>query len=209
MNFVKNTKYYTGTVYEFNLPTGTTCPFAQECKVIVDRVTGKFNVSHGAFRCYAASAERFPGVREHRWHNYEATRQGLLPELPAGAKHVRIHMSGDFYSQAYFDLWLDYARKHPDIKFWAFTKSLPFWIERINEIPENLVLTASYGGKYDWMIKLHNLKYGIVVKNVEEANALGLPIDTNDDYARQPKVSFAMLDNNIAGKAKQKKNLEV
>lgn len=207
MKFVKNTKYYTGTVYEFNLPTGATCPFANECKVSVDRVTGKFNVKHGAFRCYAASAERFPGVREHRWANYEAAKKGLLPELPAGAKHVRIHMSGDFFSQEYFDLWLDYIRRYPDVEFWAFTKSLLYWANRLGSIPPNLVLTASYGGHFDDLIRIHKLKYGKVVKSIEEAG--DLPIDTNDDYARKPGVSFAMLDNNIAGKAKQKKNLAV
>lgn len=28
MKFIKNTKYYDGVVYEWNLPTGSTCPFA-------------------------------------------------------------------------------------------------------------------------------------------------------------------------------------
>ena len=45
MKFVKNTKYYRGIVYEFNLPTGTTCPFAKECKVTVDRMSGKFDIT--------------------------------------------------------------------------------------------------------------------------------------------------------------------
>ena len=75
--FSKNKKYYTGIVYEWNLPTGTTCPFAVECKVSVDRVTGKFT-SHGSvFRCYASSAERFPSARERRWMNYEYVKKGI------------------------------------------------------------------------------------------------------------------------------------
>jgi hypothetical protein len=45
MKFVKKKTYYTGEVYEWNLPTGTTCPGALECKVTVDRETGKFNIS--------------------------------------------------------------------------------------------------------------------------------------------------------------------
>lgn len=35
--FVRNTRYYSGVVYEWNLSTGSSCPFAMECKVIVDR----------------------------------------------------------------------------------------------------------------------------------------------------------------------------
>jgi hypothetical protein len=63
---IKKKGYYTGEVYEWNLPTGTTCPFALECKVTVNRSTGKFDIDKGLYRCYAASAERFPGVRESR-----------------------------------------------------------------------------------------------------------------------------------------------
>jgi hypothetical protein len=205
MKFIKNKKYYTGIVYEWNLPTGVTCPFALECKVSVDRVSGKFSIARGAFKCYAASAERFPAVREHRWHNYEAAKMANIPELPADAKHVRIHMSGDFFSQHYFDVWLDYARKHPDVKFWAFTKSITYWVNRLGDIPSNLILTASYGGKHDALIECYNLKYTKVVKSVEEA--AGMPIDFNDDYARMPDVNFCLLDNNAVGKAKQKDKL--
>lgn len=37
MRFVRKKTYYTGVVYEFNLPTGWTCPFANECLVRVDK----------------------------------------------------------------------------------------------------------------------------------------------------------------------------
>jgi hypothetical protein len=201
MKFIKNTKYYTGTVYEWNLPAGTTCPFAKECKVCVDRVTGKFDIKRGQFRCYAASAERFPAVREHRWNNYEFVRAGLVPVLPKDAKHVRIHASGDFYSQKYFDTWLQIARDNPDVKFWAFTKSLTYWVARMGAIPENLILTASWGGLLDNLIEQYKLKSAKVVKSVEEA--AGMPIDTNDDYARLPDISFFLLDNNITANKKK------
>ena len=49
--FVKNKRYYRDTVYEWNLPTGSTCPFALECKVTVDRITGKFDVYKGQYKC--------------------------------------------------------------------------------------------------------------------------------------------------------------
>jgi hypothetical protein len=192
--FVKKTTYYTGTVYEFNLPTGSTCPFADGCKVTVDRHTGKFDVKKGAYMCYAASAERFPGVRKHRWDNFIAVKNGEIPQLPLGCNSVRIHMSGDFFNQAYFDMWLRIADKHPEVEFWAYTKSLQYWIARIDDIPQNMVLTASYGGKQDSLIDKYNLK------NVKVyANALLVPIDrpidNNDDYARKPNINFALLDN--------------
>jgi len=200
MKFVKNTKYYTGTVYEFNLPTGTSCPFALECKVTVDRITGKFSKHKGAFKCYAASGERFPGVREHRWNNYEHVKAGKPIVLPKGCENIRIHMSGDFFNQAYFDMWLKFAYDNLTVNIWTFTKSIPFWINRINDIPENFILTASYGGMYDNLIEINNLKSAKVFKTPEDAG--DLPIDPdNDDLARIPDVKFALILNSYKDKS--------
>jgi hypothetical protein len=121
-------------------------------------------------------------------------KSGGVPEIPKNCKDVRIHASGDFFSQAYFDMWLDVARKHPDVNFWAFTKSLGFWLNRIDEIPDNLILTASYGGKYDDLIEKHGLKNAKVYSDISEIPN-GMPIDDNDDYARMKDISFALLDN--------------
>lgn len=63
--------FYPFPVYEFNLPAGHSCPFASACKIKVDRNTGKFETIGTGFRCYAASAERFPAVRAARWENFE------------------------------------------------------------------------------------------------------------------------------------------
>lgn len=192
MKFVKNTKYYTGVVYEWNLPTGHTCPFALECLVKVNRETGKFENKSNAYRCYAASPERFPAVREHRWANFEWVKNGNKPIIPKGCKAIRIHASGDFFSQAYFDMWLEMAKENPNVEMWAYTKSLNYWVRRISSIPANLTLTASMGGRHDQLIAEYGLKHAIVVKNKSEAL---LPIDYNDDYARIPNQSFYLLDN--------------
>lgn len=194
MKFVKNTRYYRGVVYEWNLPTGSTCPFALECKVTVDRYTGKFDIYRGQYKCYAAGPERFPAVREHRWRNFEHTKNGGKPILPNGCKAVRIHASGDFYNQSYFDMWIDIANENPNVEFWAYTKSLNYWIKRINDIPNNFVLTASRGGRLDNLIDEYRLKNVTIFKSKLDV-PLWMPIDTNDDYARMPNINFALIDN--------------
>ena len=137
--------------------------------------------------------ERFPAVREHRWQNFDFLRKGGKPVLPAKAKAVRIHMSGDFYSQDYFDMWLQICKENPNVEFWAYTKSLNYWVNRLHVIPENLILTASRGGKYDELIDQYNLKNVEIIKSPEQAN--GRPIDICDDQARLPNVNFCLLDN--------------
>ena len=192
--FVKKKTYYVGEVYEYNLPTGTTCPFAMECKVVVDKITGKFDVTKGQYRCYASSAERFPAVRNHRHNNFDFVRSGGVPEIPKDCKAIRIHSSGDFFNQTYFDMWLKLAEDNPDVEMWAYTKSLKYWINRLNDIPKNLILTASYGGKADNLIERFNLKNVKVYAELEEVPS-NRPIDTNDSFARIPNVNFALLDN--------------
>ena len=192
--FVKKKGYYTGEVYEFNLPTGTTCPFALECKVVVDRYTGKFDVTKGQYRCYAASAERFPAVRNHRWENFEYVKSGGKLIIPKNCKSIRIHSSGDFFNQKYFDSWIQLAIENPTIEMQAYTKSIRYWVNRINEIPINLILTASYGGREDFLIDEYKLKNVKIYNNINDV-PINRPIDKNDDYARIKDINFALLDN--------------
>lgn len=195
MKFIKKNKYYTGIVYEFNLPSGYSCPFAEQCLVKVDKVTGKFINKSKQYKCYSASAKRFPAVRKSRWDNYEYVKMKNIPIIPDDCKAIRIHASGDFFSQEYFDMWIKICNKNPNIEFWAYTKSINYWINQINNIPDNLVLTASYGGKYDNLISEYNLKNVKVYKNINNV-PLGIPIDYNDDLARNKNIKeFALLDN--------------
>lgn len=195
MKFIKKNKYYTGIVYEFNLPSGYSCPFAEQCLVKVDKVTGKFINKSKQYKCYSASSERFPAVRKSRWDNYEYVKMKKIPIIPDDCKAIRIHASGDFFSQKYFDMWVDICNKNPNIEFWAYNKSINYWINQINNIPDNLVLTASYGGKYDNLISEYNLKNVKVYKNINNV-PLGIPIDYNDDLARNKNIKeFALLDN--------------
>lgn len=203
MKFIKNKKYYSGIVYEWNLPTGTTCPFALECKVTVDRLTGKFNIKRGQYKCYAASPERFPAVREHRWKNFEFVKGGGIPTIPDDCKSIRIHASGDFFNQDYFDMWIKLANENSKIEFWAYTKSIQYWVNRLGQIPDNFTLTASYGGSQDNLIEKYNLK-NVIVYPSEDLVPIDRPVDSNDDWARKPKINFALLDNMKVSKKNKK-----
>jgi hypothetical protein len=194
--------YYQDKVYEFNLPAGHTCPQANECLLKADRETGK--MTHGknqVFRCYAAMTERFPAVRDARWSNLEAIRASknmvnlISATIPKKADRIRIHGSGDFFKQSYFDAWLEIARLNPNILFWAFTKSVQFWIKRMDTVPANLILQASRGGKQDRLIDEYNLKSATVFKTITLAKASGLPLDVDDKYACSNLGSFALVDN--------------
>jgi len=202
--FTRVNKYiFDPKAWAWNLPAGTTCPGARECLAKADRESGKLTKGPDAiFTCYAAVTERFPSVRERVWTNLEAVK-GKSPEqvaevlecLPPRAKRVRIHSDGDFFSQNYFEGWLLFIRSRPDVHFWAFTKSIPFWLRFIDQIPENLVLTASYGGRHDDLIEPNGLRSARVVYSQAEADYPGLEIDRDDSLAAFPGSSFALLEN--------------
>ena len=161
------------------------------------------NGARQTFKCYAAANERYPSVRKRYWCNFDAVRglkssevAAVLDEhFPKNAKRVRVHTAGDFFSEEYFLGWMMFAASKPQVQFWAFTKSLPFWIRNKHAVPSNMELQASYGGKWDSIIEEHGLKYAKVVWSLEEADKLGLKIDTDDKLAAFPGPSFALLEN--------------
>ena len=190
----------------FSLPAGWSCPHAEICLSKADPSTGKITDSPQVeFRCWAASLEaRLPNIRANYWSNFDELRamktvnemtDSLLEPLPASTRVCRVHVHGDFYNQTYFNAWLEVARQRPSTLFYAYTKSLPYWVERLGEIPENLELNASLGGVHDGLIRKHGLKSAQVVMHPDAAENLGLPIDTDEWYAALGQVNFALLLN--------------
>lgn len=191
-------------VYNFSLPSGHACPFADECLSKADRYDG--HITDGpntTFRCFAASDEaRQPSVRQQRWYNFQLLRQCrtkaemvalILESLPARFDIMRVHIGGDFYNQMYFEAWLEVARLKPGQTFYAYTKSIPYWIANIGNIPDNFVLNASRGGRMDAMIDLADLKVAEVVFSLDEADTKGLEIDHDERHAILPTGNFALL----------------
>lgn len=195
------------TIVTFSIPSGYTCPGAKACLSKAHADTGK--ITDGPqiqFRCFSATQESaFRNVRNLRWHNYdlltkEKDQGKLVAMLSDGLDRVvtrkivavRVHVAGDFFSQLYFDAWMEVATKYPELKFYAYTKSLPYWVARLGLIPKNFSLIASEGGKHDKLIATYKLPKAVVVFHPAEAEALNLAIDHDDQLAIAGKT-FALL----------------
>jgi hypothetical protein len=198
---------YKPSVYTFNLPSGYTCPSALDCLSKANRTTGKITDGKAAqFRCFSATTEAWSATtRAQRWHNFDILRHidpkyasdmwtTIHNSLPEKVDICRVHVGGDFFNQRYFDAWMAVARVNPETLFYAYTKSLPYWVKRLGgNIPTNFVLTASRGGRYDYLIDQYNLKVAEVVFSLEEAEEKGLPIDHDEYYAINNAGNFALL----------------
>jgi hypothetical protein len=201
----------------FNLPAGYTCPSAGVCKTFANRQTGKINDSLAlssagvnTYRCFAAMAETRPTVRDARWYNWELLKDIMyanddyiegMTELiinslaPYKENLIRIHESGDFWTELYMMAWISVARQEPNRTFYAYTKSLNMWLNLASEIPANLFLTASIGGQLDSLIPGREsifIRRAYVVYTEEEAVMRGLEIDHDDSHCFGNK-SFALL----------------
>jgi len=192
-------------IKSFTLPSGWTCPAAKGCLSKADRETGKIKDGPDTvFRCFAASSEaQYKNTRAMVWRNFDALKSikgdavaladFIESQLPKKFDVMRVHVGGDFFNQKYFDAWMEVARRNPDKHFYAYTKSLKYWVARIDSIPSNFELTASYDGKHDAMIVEHGLKYAEVVYSEEEADAMQFEIDHDDYHAAFGTKSFALL----------------
>ena len=188
----------------FTLPAGYTCGGAKDCLAYADRKTGKVrDGKETQFRCFMASLEAtFPSLRAMVWENYEQLQAALKNgvdacadlihnSLPKKFDVMRVHVGGDYFSKEYLQAWIEVAKRNPDKVFYSYSKSLHLFKQFA--LPENLVLTASRGGKYDDLIDLHAWKEAIVVFSEEEAEELDLEIDHDDSHAAFGAEDFALL----------------
>lgn len=110
--------------------------------------------------CYANKAQlRFPAVLAYRESMYQ---QSLLPsfvdaiisELTSTrrkSRTVRIHESGEFYSQEYIDKWTSIATQLPQFTFYAFTKRLTdFDFSHLMSLPNVVIIDSLMYGKLNY-----------------------------------------------------------
>lgn len=186
-------------VYSLSTLSGTNCPGAQSCLAKVIIKDGRRKLEHGKaqqFTCFSSVEEvAFTNVYKARKHNSDlilgCKTENDLVELikasfPKDCQILRWHVAGDWMSQKHFNAGLRIAKLYPEVIFYSYTKSLPFWVAKLDEIPDNFVLTASVGGRWDSMIEKHGLRKAVVVFSEQEAQEQNLEIDYTDFAAYNP-----------------------
>lgn len=203
-----------GVLYSLSLPSGFSCPFAKTClaKAVLQK-DGHYKMELGKyneFTCFSARQEVvYPSVRKQREHNFNLLRklkkaedmaELLSKSMPKDATIIRLHVGGDFYSKEYMKAWFILAKQNPNIIFYAYTKSISYWVELKNEIPSNFKMNASIGSSQDELTYKHNLKRVEVVYSEQEAKDKGMEIDHDDTHAFLKDESFALLIHGVQAK---------
>lgn len=182
------------------------------------------------YDCFAANQEmQYDDLRKNRWQNFDLLKEAgdeggtaaqaklIIKSLNhffqvKGKKNqVRIHESGDFYNNEYFEAWMEVAKSMPDINFYAYTKSIPYVKakeKQLKDIP-NFSITLSEGGRKDDEIKDLDIKEAKVFNTPEEVLKAGLIIDLDDTLAKESggkEKNFALLVHGTQEKGEMSQN---
>ena len=143
--------------------------------------------------CYAMKAQRmYPSVLPSREAKLERSKDTLQfarnmyqSIVKLGLDKVRIHESGDFYSQEYVDNWAWIASSLPNVVFLAYTKRMnDFDFTKLRDLPNVIIVNSLFGKR---------LNYGKLEKKPENAflcPAMKCGTDCNHCYDLKNKDSL-------------------
>lgn len=169
-------------VFNFGIPAQSTCLWADKCKAY----------------CYASKGAYVWGnVKPAFERRFEITKRDDFPQIMMAeitrrkADVVRIHDSGDFYSREYLHKWLKVMESMPQVKFYAYSKSLPLF-EGV-KLPDNFTLIKSEGGKRDDLIDAAHDRHARIFKTEAELIAAGYANASENDLiatGSNPKIGL-------------------
>lgn len=174
-------------VFNFGIPAFrskdgfSTCPNAGVC----------------AKYCYAKKGTyRFSNVTNAYEFRLAATlRSDFVSSMTEEIKkakpsHVRIHDSGDFYSEEYYTKWEEIIKAHPTITFYAYTKQVLMFQYR--GLPDNFKVIFSLGGKLDALIDTNTMRHSKIFNDIDTLISEGYANASDNDLV-------AIADNNKIG----------
>lgn len=116
--------------------------------------------------------------------NYEATKLDsfvgdmidLIRPLYLDLRYFRIHTSGDFYSQKYFNKWIEIVNEFPNMKFLAFTRNTRIKVYQ-SYLPSNInVIFSSDESTQEFNPTISQVAR-VIYEPTEEVKHMGFAID--------------------------------
>ena len=154
-----NSKLRRDRIFKFSLPKGKTCIGADKCLEWCFAGKGHYKIH--------AKTIAIAHNRNLKDSKSEDFIDRMITEIvKRKLTRIRIHDSGDFYSQDYVDKWVTIAGSLPNVKFYAYTKSLQLDFTRFTRLP-NARMIQSLGGKYDHLIDLSKHHATVFVSKFE------------------------------------------
>ena len=143
----QNSKLKEENIYKFSLPVLITCIMAGICKAFC-------YARHGFYAIFKKSI-----AKSHKRNlDFSKTKffvNSISQEIKKRKiKTLRIHDSGDFYSQVYVNKWFRIAKQNTHTFFYCYTKSLHLDFSKFDSLFNTKVI-QSFGGKLDNLIDIN------------------------------------------------------
>jgi hypothetical protein len=181
-----------------------TCPSAGICAAFCYAKNGTYNFSN----VRKAHIEKLELVLNEpiKWKslmNEELKKKKYID------KYIRIHDAGDFYNIEYALQWIDIANDNQQCIFYAYTKEVDMFKNKLNTIiPKNFIVIYSFGGKQDYLIDKNKDRHSDVFYNYNEMIETGYNDIKDDDKQAAINVNFkvGLYRNNIPNLIKKMGN---
>lgn len=177
------------SLFNFGIPafksnTGLiTCPSAKYCVAGCYAKTGTYRFKNSV-NAYEARLKLTLSNEFHAVMDREIKKKAALAARKKQKLFIRIHDSGDFYSEAYAMTWFNIMKDNPNVSFYAYTKRVNMFkrLKLFNEmiIPDNFTLIFSLGGKEDNAITLTD-RHARVFESLKALKNAGYVNGTDDD----------------------------
>jgi hypothetical protein len=182
-------------ILAFNQLPGLTCPGKGECFNWCFALSGMtaMPTQMNAYAENLGAAER---------DDFVDKVDGQLSRMKASPIHfngeefkkiLRIHAYGDFHTPKYVEKWREIARRHPEVFFYAYTKSfymkpMKEWMSEIKSGKiKNVKIIQSFGSKFDSKIDMSE-PHVKVFDSLDALKKAGyIHCDSDDAVAANPK----------------------
>jgi hypothetical protein len=171
--------------------TYNTCPEAdpEACVPLCYARTGTYR-----FRGVLAAHERNLAMLMDDMAGWEARMTKELAHKRYAGGHIRIHDSGDMYSDDYVAAWLRIMRATPAVTFYAYTKAVDRFRRLVEpDPPANFLWVYSLGGKEDHLVDREHDRHADVFTDDAAMEAAGYSSQEESDLLAvygPPKVGI-------------------
>jgi hypothetical protein len=164
-------------VFNFGIPAyksasgKLTCPMADACVKFCYAKKGAYIWSN----VQPAFEKRYQLSKTDKF--VEAMNTEIRKKKP---DYIRVHDSGDYYSRAYLQKWIQVAIHNPDVKFYSYTNMVDLMLN--TSLPDNYDIIFSDSGKQKHLINEKKHRHTKIFDSVDDL--------VNSGYVNASKIDL-------------------
>ncbi|MCP4325122.1 MAG: hypothetical protein GY787_25410 [Alteromonadales bacterium] len=177
----KTSKHFGVKLMNFGIPAyksasgKLTCPMADECVKFCYAKKGAYIWSN----VQPAFEKRYELSKTDKF--IESMNDEIRRKKP---DFVRVHDSGDYYSRAYLNKWIQIAKDNPDVKFYSYTNMIKLTKEV--QLPDNYDIIYSDSGKQKHLINAEQDRHTRIFSSTSDLTDSGY-VDSSEYDLRATK----------------------